>query len=133
MPKKAYLATHLDAAQLKQHYHTCTDPVESRRWHLLWLAASDWSIKQAALASGISYDYAEAIVADYNQRGKAAVTNRRKSGHSGGKAALLNEVQLAKLRQALRRFSEDGGLWNGPKVGRWIEQETGQKIWAQRG
>lgn len=133
MPKKAYLATHLDSAQLKQSYQTCIDPVESRRWHLLWLVSTDWSIKQAALVIGINYDYAKAIVADYNQHGEAALINRRKTRHSGGKAALLNEVQLSQLRQALSRPPDDGGVWSGPKVARWIEQQTGQKVWAQRG
>ena len=133
MPKKAYLAPHLEAAQLKQRYQTCPEPVASRRWHLLWLVATDWSIKQAALAVGISYDYAKAIVSHYNQDGEMAVTNRRQTRHSGGKPALLNEAQLAQLRQALSRPPDDGGLWSGPKVARWIAQQTGQKVWAQRG
>ena len=133
MPKLAYLANHLSSEQLKQCYQHCSDPVESRRWHLLWLVSTQWSIKRASEAIGISYDYAKNIVSRYNQQGKASVENGRKHRHSGGKAALLNDNQLAQLRAALEQPPDDGGLWSGPKVARWIEQRTGQKVWAQRG
>jgi len=36
MPKKAYLASHFSTEELKEKYRTCQDPVEARRWHLLW-------------------------------------------------------------------------------------------------
>lgn len=133
MPKSAYLANHLSSEQLKQRYQRCTDPVESRRWHLLWLVSTQWSIKGASEAIGINYDYAKTIVTRYNQQGEVSVGNGRKRRHSGGKAALLNDKQLKQLRAALEKPPDEGGLWSGPKVARWIEQKTGQKVWAQRG
>jgi hypothetical protein len=34
----------------------------------------------------------------------------------------------------LKSRPEDGGIWTGPKVARWIEKETGrEKVWNQRG
>ena len=39
MPKKAYLANHLNANELKEKYLTSQDPVEARRWHILWKVA----------------------------------------------------------------------------------------------
>jgi len=36
MSKKAYLASHFSTEELKEKYRTCLDPVEARRWHLLW-------------------------------------------------------------------------------------------------
>lgn len=36
MPKKADLASHLSSRNLKQKYLFSQEPVESRRWHLLW-------------------------------------------------------------------------------------------------
>lgn len=133
MPKLAYLANHLSSEQLKQRYQRCTEPVESRRWHLLWLVSTQWSIKRASEAVGINYDYAKSILSRYNQQGEVSVENGRKQRHSGGKAALLNDSQLQQLRAALEKPPDDGGLWSGPKVARWIEQKTGQKVWAQRG
>lgn len=37
MPRKLYLAPHFLPDELKAHYRASQDPVESRRWHLLWL------------------------------------------------------------------------------------------------
>lgn len=133
MPKTAYFANHLSCQELKQRYRSCCEPVAARRWHLLWLISTGWSIKRAAEAIGISYDYGKTIVSAYNQQGSQSVVNGRKRHWGGGKAALLDEDELAELRQALSQPPNDGGLWSGPKVARWIEQKTGQKVWAQRG
>ena len=47
---------------------------------------------------------------------------------------MLNEEQFTKLVTALRSKPEDGGIWTGPKVGRWSEKETGrEKVRNQRG
>ncbi|MBV9388764.1 MAG: hypothetical protein JOZ78_20260 [Chroococcidiopsidaceae cyanobacterium CP_BM_ER_R8_30] len=61
MPRKAHLEPYLSSAQLKQHYQHCREPVESRRWHLLWLVSQNWQIKAAAAAVGLNYDYAKDI------------------------------------------------------------------------
>lgn len=50
MPKKAYLAEHLSWDELRSRYRTCQDPVEVRRWHLLWKISLGWTIKNAAIA-----------------------------------------------------------------------------------
>ena len=50
------------------------------------------------------------------------------------KKSLLTDQQLQKLKSELESKPEDGGLWTGPKVARWIEKETGrEKVWNQRG
>ncbi|WP_413168077.1 hypothetical protein ACL6C3_15295 [Capilliphycus salinus ALCB114379] len=56
MPKKATLANHYSSSELKQKYIKNQDAVESRRWHLLWKVSLEWTIKQAAIAVGISYE-----------------------------------------------------------------------------
>ena len=136
MPKKAYLASHITTFELKKRYRQSKNPIESRRWHLLWKIAQGWTIKNSALAVGLSYGYAQRIVRNYNQDGVRAVQIKPRTGqkHSGGKAALLSPEQLAKLTQALESKPSDGGIWTGVKVARWIEQETGkEKVWNQRG
>ena len=136
MPKKAHLASHLSTAELKKRYQQSKNPIESRRWHLLWKIAQGWTIKNSAMAVGISYGYARRIVRNYNQDGIAAVQvkPRREKKHTGGKVALLSDEQLEKLTQALESKPSEGGIWTGVKVARWIEKETGkQKVWNQRG
>jgi len=49
-PKKAHLENHLSADELKRRYLDASDPVESIRWHLLWMVCSGWTLKKAAQA-----------------------------------------------------------------------------------
>lgn len=136
MPKKAYLANHYKSDDLKRNYLRNQDSVESRRWHLLWKVSQGWTVKNAAIAVGISYTYAKEIVSRYNESGEEGVKNQRNKERQpiGGKKALLKEEQVLKLKKALESRPSDGGIWTGPKVARWIEKETGvEKVWNQRG
>jgi molybdenum-dependent DNA-binding transcriptional regulator ModE len=67
MPKTAYLANHLSSEKLKNKYRTSQDPVETRRWHLLWKISLGWTIKNAAIAVGLDYQYAFKILKKYNE------------------------------------------------------------------
>ena len=73
MSRKAKLVAHLSSSQLKERYKKSEDPVEGRRWHLLWKVSLGWSIKNSALAVGINYDYGRKIVSRYNHQGEAEV------------------------------------------------------------
>jgi transposase len=48
---------------------------------------------------------------------------------------LLDEEGQGRLREALLKDDPPGGgMWSGPKVARWMEEETGmQRVHAQRG
>jgi len=136
MPKAAYLANHFNSDELKQKYLKSQDPVESRRWGLLWKISLGWTIKNSALALGIDYQYAKKILKRYNEIGEEGVKNQRKTPrtHRRGLPPLLNQQQLEKLIQALRETPLDQGVWTGPKVARWIEKETHrEKVSNQRG
>ncbi|MBD2046363.1 IS630 family transposase [Coleofasciculus sp. FACHB-64] len=136
MPKKAYLANHLEPNEIKQKYITNLDPVEARRWHVIWLVALGWTIKDSAIVVGLDYEYVKKILKRYNELGIEGVKNKRKVSqtHVRGKAALLNQEQLQKLLTQLRSRPSDGGIWTGPKVARWIEKETyREKVANQRG
>ena len=102
MPKKAYLKSHLSEAEIKTRYLQIRDRVESRRWHLLWLVSQKWTIKEAAQALGLNYDYAKDIVKSYNQKGPDAILNRRKTRKFYPSHALLTPEQQEQLRIALK-------------------------------
>ncbi|WP_293098588.1 hypothetical protein [Moorena sp. SIOASIH] len=70
MPKKAYLADHLSNGELKKRYRASLDPVEARRWHLLWKISLGWTIKNAAVPVVINYQYAFKIIKKYNELGE---------------------------------------------------------------
>ncbi|MBV8883317.1 MAG: helix-turn-helix domain-containing protein [Chroococcidiopsidaceae cyanobacterium CP_BM_RX_35] len=120
MTRKAHLEPYLSSAELKQCYQHCREPVESRRWHLLWLVSQNWQIKAAAAAVGLNYDYAKDIVQAYNQQGIESIENRPRQAGRRGRTPLLSPTQISELQQALRQPPPDGGIWSGPKVAQWI-------------
>jgi transposase len=134
MPRQAKLAEYLSQKELKEKYLMGEDRVERRRYQLLWLVSQSWTIKKAAQAVGISYDYGQKIVRAYNKEGVRGIRHRRREIIPPGKPELLDKEQQAKLKQCLQASPEDGGIWTGPKVAQWIAKETGrEKVWPQRG
>lgn len=133
MGRTITLANHLQSEELKARYQRSTDPVESRRWHLLWLVSQQWYLLDAAASVGVSYSYARKVISAYNRDGVATMTNRRR-GRQMTSRALLNAEQQAEVDHALQSPSPDGGLWSGPKVAQWIAQKTGRAhVHPQRG
>lgn len=134
MPKKAYLNSHLSEIEIKTRYLQTRDRVESRRWHLLWLVSQNWTIKEAAKALGLNYDYAKDIVKNYNQQGPNAILNRRKTRKFYPSHALLTLEQQEQLRIALKNPPRDQETWTGPKVAEWIAKTIGRdRVSPQRG
>jgi transposase len=133
MPPKVQLKLHLSLEELKTHYRQAKDTAEARRWHLLYLVAQQWTIKQAAQVVGLNYDYAKEIVRRYNQEGPDAIKNRNQKRRASVRS-LLTLAQQEELQKALRTPPPDGGKWSGPKVARWIAEKTGREhVWSQRG
>ena len=134
MPRKLHLEPHFLSAELKSRYRASTDPVESRRWHLLWLVSAQTTLTEAARVVGLNYDYARTIVSDYNREGAAGLRHRRQAKRPQPCCSLLTTAQLEELKSRLMAPPADGGLWNGPKVARVIAELTGvEKVWPQRG
>ncbi|NER07589.1 MAG: helix-turn-helix domain-containing protein [Okeania sp. SIO3C4] len=134
MPKKAYLKSHLSEIEIKTRYLQTKDRVESRRWHLLWLVSQKWTIKEAAKALGLNYDYAKDIVKNYNQQGPNAILNRRKTRKFYPSHALLTLEQQEQLRIVLKNPPRDQENWTGPKVAEWIAKTIGRdRVSPQRG
>lgn len=135
MPRPLHIEPHYPVTELKKRYRASRDPVESRRWHLIWLVSDHHSLTDAAIVVGLNYDYARDIVRAYNARGAEGLRNRRKDCRPKRRSnALLNPEQIESLKQRLQTPPEDGGVWSGPKVARQIAQMTGrERVWPQRG
>ncbi|MDY6936963.1 MAG: helix-turn-helix domain-containing protein [Cyanobacteriota bacterium] len=133
MPPKVNLKPHLTVSELKARYRHVKDTTEARRWHLLYLIAQDWTIKEAAQVVDLNYDYAKQIVRRYNREGPDSAINRSKLRRTSSRS-LLSPEQQAELALALQKPAPDGGRWSGPKVAEWIAKRTGRKrVWPQRG
>ena len=50
MARKAFLEKHHSSEELKKKYLNSKDPVESRRWHLLWKISLGWTVKNSAVS-----------------------------------------------------------------------------------
>jgi transposase len=130
----AHLEPYLSATELKHRYRETTNPIEARRWQLLWLIAFSKTIKEAVAVLGINYDYARSIVKSYNQHGETAIYLKKQPPKQRPTHALLNTLQLEELRLSLKGESPDRGIWSGPKVALWSAQKIGRKqVGKQRG
>lgn len=133
MPPKVELHPHLTLQELKVRYRQATSISEARRWQLLHLVAQNWTIKRAAQAVDLNYDYAKEIVRRYNQGGPEAILSRT-CQHKVSARSLLTIEQQQELQQLLQQPAADGGEWSGPKVAQWIAEKTGRShVWPQRG
>jgi transposase len=133
MPPRAELKSHLSIDQLKSQYRQAKDIAEARRWQLLHLVAQNWTIKQAAQAVDLNYDYAKEIIRRYNQQGPDGIKARNQRRQISPRA-LLSVEQQQELQEMLLQPAPDGGDWSGPKVAQWIAEKTGRShVWPQRG
>ena len=126
------LKPYVSASQLRGRYRTCTEVKEVRRWHALWLISQGQSAQEAARTVGVCPAWVRRVVQRYNTTGPSAV----RDGHShnpGGRRPRVSRKQQQYLSQLLERPPPDGGLWSGAKVALWLEQQTGQKTYAQLG
>lgn len=135
MGRKLQLTSHHEVGELKARFRRCPDPVEARRWQLIWQVSKGQSLTAAAKSIGFNYDYARDIVKAYNTKGSEGLRNRRRDSRPHSKSrALLDEAQRHALKQRLQTPPPDGGVWSGPKVAQEIAQMTGREhVWPQRG
>jgi transposase len=83
--------------------------------------------------TGYSRDWIQQLSRRYNERGPAALGDKRHENPGGANRALLDEQQREELASLLKGAPSDGGMWNSRKVAQWIEQRTGRRVSPQRG
>lgn len=81
--------------------------------------------------TGYSRSWIYELVRSYNQNGSIMLGDQRKNNQ--GAKPLLDDQQLALLYQALQSPPNDGGLWNGTKVAKWMSQLLDRNVSPQRG
>lgn len=99
MTRITSLKPHFAEEELKNRYWRADSPVESRRWHLIWLVSQKKTIKEAAKVIGINYDYAKDIVKSYNQQGEKGIVHQPTPPKKRPSHALLNEQELEELKE----------------------------------
>src|SRR5215211_6981036 len=128
MPKTIKLEPHLDSNELESRYRKAHDPVLRTHFQILWLVSEGKSTSQVMEVTGYSRGWIQQIARRYNACGPQALGDRRHQNPGARERALLTRDQQEELREALRKPPADGGMWNSPKVGEWIERRTGKVL-----
>jgi transposase len=128
MPKTIKLESHLTSEELENRYRKAHDPVLRSHYQILWLISEGRTTRQVMEATGYSRGWIQQLARRYNSDGPEALGDRRHRNPGAKERALLSAEQQEELREALSKPPSDGGMWNSPKVGEWIERKTGHVV-----
>ncbi len=132
MPRALSLADHLKSQQLRNRMRQTQQARLRSHYQVIYLASQGLSAPKIAQTVGYSANWVRTLVHRYNEHGEAGLVDRRQ--HNPGQEPLLSPEQAAQLEGALAAPPAEGGLWNGPKVARWIAHETGRAfVYPQQG
>ena len=126
------IASHLSAAELEARYETAADPAAKSHFHAVWLLSLNYGIEEVAEVLSFSVRWVRLLVKRYNEHGPDSLGDRR--AHNKREPAILTAEALSSLKERLKTPPDDGGLWTGPKIARWLAQFHGRKsVHDQRG
>ena len=126
------ISQHLSPAELEARYETASDPIGKSHFHALWLLSSGLEVDEVAELLSFSPRWVKALIRRYNEGGPERLGDQRT--HNGSAPRILTAEALAALKERIRTTPEDGGLWSGPKVARWLARFHGIKsVHDQRG
>ena len=131
MPKHVTIAAHLSVDELATSYRKAADPVERSHFQIIWLLAQGKRVSEVAESTGYCANWIRILARRYNHDGPQALTDQRHQ--NTGAPSLLSKEFQEQLHHALAAAAPDGGLWTGPKVASWIGEQTGRKVYPQRG
>jgi transposase len=112
------IAWHLNVTELEERYKTAADPVAKSHFHAVWLLSLDYTAEEVAELLSFSVRWVRLLVKRYNEYGPDSLGDRRLS--NGAAPAILTPEALSSLKERLKAPPDDGGLWTGPKVARWL-------------
>jgi transposase len=128
MPKTIKLEPYLNSKELENRYRKAHDPVLRSHYQILWLIGEGKTTTEVMEATGYSRGWIQQLARRYNASGPEALGERRHLNPGAKERALLSADQQEELREALKEPPPDGGMWNSPKVGEWIERRTGRAV-----
>ncbi len=126
------IASHLSAAELEARYERAADPVSKSHFHAIWLLSLGYMAAEVAVILSFSARWVRLLLKRYNEQGPESLEDRRQG--NGAAPAILTPEALSSLKARLKTPPDDGGLWTGPKVARWLARFHGLKsVHDQRG
>jgi transposase len=113
---------------LENRYRKARDPVLRSHYQILWLISQGKTTTEVMEVTGYSRGWIQQLARRYNADGPQALGDRRHLNPGAKERALLSADQQEELQEALMNPPPDGGMWNSPKVGEWIEQKTARVV-----
>src|SRR5207344_1120519 len=131
-PIMTAIKSHLAAVELEHRYKTASEAIAKSHFHALWLLARGYSIDQVAGLLSFSTRWVRILIKRYNEGGPERLGDQR--AHNGTEPKILTPEALAALRERLTSPPDDGGVWTGPKIARWLADFHGlASVHDQRG
>lgn len=126
------LTPHLSSLELENEYEAASGPVAKSHFHALWLVSEGYAVAEVARLLSFSARWVHTLIKRYNEKGSAALADLRTG--NGAAPRILTPEALAALKQRIASPPDDGGLWSGPKIARWLGAFHGLKaVHDQRG
>jgi transposase len=123
---------HLSSVELEACYEGAADPVAKSHFHALWLLSLGYETDEVAELLSFSTRWVRQLIKRYNEGGPESLGDQRV--HNGTKPTILTPEALAGLKARIKMPPDDGGLWTGPKIARWLAKFHGLKtVHDQRG
>ena len=119
----ATIKEHLSSAELEARYKTAADPIAKSHFHALWLLSLGRAIGEVAKLLSFSPRWVGLLIKRDNEGGPAALGDRRAG--NGAAPKILTRAALAALKERVQTPPDDGGLWSGPKIARWLARFHG--------
>ncbi|HTD19382.1 MAG TPA: winged helix-turn-helix domain-containing protein [Ktedonobacteraceae bacterium] len=131
MAKRVTIQTELTAEELHDRYRSATTAVERTHWHILWLIKEGHTPNEIAFMLGYTARWVRTIVQRWKKAGEQGIRDQRLT--LPGAPCLLTAEQQKELDHALEQPPADGGLWSGPKVAAWMQEQLGRPVDPRRG
>jgi transposase len=127
----ALSAQHLSVEELAERFRSAKDVVERSHCQVIWLLAKGHTIPEVAEVVALTPRWVRKLAERYEREGAASLGDHRR--YNAGKP-LLSAEDFEALRERLGAPPDDGGLWTGPKVARWMAARLGlAHVHAPRG
>ena len=118
---------HLTVDGLGERYRFARDATEARHFQAIWLLAQGRGVSEVAGLLAFVERWVELLVRPkagqtevvrYNREGPDALGDLRRN--NGRAANVLTPDLLVALAERVKTPPDDGGMWSGPKVARWM-------------
>jgi transposase len=122
----------LSGVELEARYEAAAEPVAKSHFHALWLLSCGYEIEEVAELLSFSPRWVRELIRRYNEGGAEMLGDQRI--HNGTPPTILTPAALTALKDRIKTPPDDGGLWTGPKIARWLARFHGLKsVHDQRG